>query len=77
MRVGIVSIFDSTNFGNRLQNYALQQVLLRYADEVVTIKNKPSDGKKTKFYKKLPIAESLLMSRLMGRERRTAMLRFT
>ena len=41
MKIGIVTLFDSTNFGNKLQNYALQEILKQYAEDVVTIKNKP------------------------------------
>ena len=40
MKVGIVSQFNYDNIGNKLQNYALQQQLLKFADEVITIKNK-------------------------------------
>lgn len=40
MQIGIVSIYGYENFGNRLQNYALQQILLKYADEVITIRNR-------------------------------------
>ena len=40
MRVGIVTIFDNNNMGNRLQNYALQQVFQAFADEVVTVETK-------------------------------------
>ena len=44
MRIGIVTIYDNTNMGNRLQNYALQQVLRRYADDVVTIETAIRDS---------------------------------
>lgn len=39
MRIGIVSIYDNENLGNRLQNYAVQKILKEYADEVITLKN--------------------------------------
>ena len=55
MKVGIVTVFDNNNQGNRLQNYALQQVLLRYADEVVTMKNKPWYSKKSRIARKYGI----------------------
>ena len=77
MKVGIISIFDNNNHGNRLQNYALQQVLLRYADQVVTIKNKPYYGKANRFARMLPIAESVLFNRLLGMHRRARIVGFT
>ena len=38
-RVGIITINDNDNYGNRLQNYALQEVIKKYGFEVITIKN--------------------------------------
>lgn len=35
----LVTIFDDNNIGNRLQNYALQQVLTNYGVRVVTLDN--------------------------------------
>ncbi len=37
MKIGIATISDGTNYGNRLQNYAVEQVAKRYADDVTTI----------------------------------------
>ena len=37
MRIGKITLDGYYNYGNLLQNYALQQVLLKYADEVETI----------------------------------------
>lgn len=37
MRVGIVTFIDYKNHGNRLQNYAVQEILKPYCDEVETI----------------------------------------
>ena len=37
MRIGIITISEHNNYGNRLQNYALQKFLLNYADNVDTI----------------------------------------
>lgn len=39
MRVGIMTFVDYSNYGNRLQNYALQCLLERYGVEVETILN--------------------------------------
>lgn len=38
-KVGIITIFDIKNYGNRLQNYATQEVLKKYSNDVETIKN--------------------------------------
>lgn len=37
MRVGIVTFIDYKNHGNRLQNYAVQELLKPYCDEVETV----------------------------------------
>ena len=50
-KIGLVTIVDYKNYGNRLQNYAAQQVLRSIGCEVTTIVNKPAnkaDGKVNK-----------------------------
>ena len=37
MRIGKITLNGQGNYGNKLQNYALQYVLLKYADEVDTL----------------------------------------
>lgn len=37
MKIGILTLNTHNNYGNRLQNYALKKVLLKYADVVDTI----------------------------------------
>lgn len=77
MKIGIVTPFDSRNFGNRLQNYALQQVLLGYGDQVVTIKNKPALPSLTdRLRRAAPLAESVLVNRLVGEKRKARFLQF-
>lgn len=77
IKVGIITLFDNTNFGNRLQNYALQQVLLEYADEVTTIKNKPElKGLREKLMRSSFLAESPLLNRIMGKKRKAMHLAF-
>lgn len=41
MKIGIVTIIDDNNYGNRLQNYATQEILKKISkdNEIVTIKN--------------------------------------
>lgn len=38
-KVGIITIYDCNNYGNRLQNYSLQQMIKKNNYEVETIKN--------------------------------------
>ena len=77
MKVGIVTVFDNNNHGNRLQNYALQQVLAHYANQVVTMKNKPWYSKKSRIARMLPLAESAFLNRVLGMERRAKIVEFT
>lgn len=39
--IGIITIIDYTNYGNRLQNYATQEVLRSLGFSVQTIINQP------------------------------------
>lgn len=39
MKIGINTINDNANYGNRLQNYALQEILKQAGHEVSTLKN--------------------------------------
>lgn len=77
MKVGIVTIFDNENMGNRLQNYALQKALSEYVQTVVTIKNKPRFASRLKnLQRSLPLAESVVANRILGKRRKVQMLRF-
>lgn len=38
MKIGILTFTDGTNYGQRLQNYALQELLVSYGNDVYTIK---------------------------------------
>lgn len=40
MKIGILTFTNGTNIGQRLQNYALQETLKHYADEVYTIRQR-------------------------------------
>ena len=40
MKIGIVTFTSGNNYGQRLQNYAMQEVCKNYGDEVLTIKHK-------------------------------------
>lgn len=39
MKIGIITKVDNNNYGNRLQNYACEQFIKQYADDVKTIRN--------------------------------------
>lgn len=66
MKIGLLTITNGENYGNRLQNYAVQQVLKSLGVEVETIKNitpqtKNSDSKiKWKLKKNISRAYSLI-----------------
>ena len=49
MKAGILTIIDNDNYGNRLQNYAIQNVLLKEFDTVETIKNDAFSNTKEKY----------------------------
>lgn len=77
MKVGILTIYDTENLGNRLQNYALQQALLQYADEVVTIKNKQDSGSRLKNRKRASrLSDSVLLATLLKQPRKAKFLNF-
>ena len=49
-RIGIVTILDNNNYGNRLQNYAVQEVLNAMGCTACTIRNKPVYNTDTNFF---------------------------
>ncbi len=78
MNVGIVSIVDYENMGNRLQNYALQVTLLKYVDDVYTIRNKQarSNGIKDRM-RNSALADKVWLNNLLKREKRAQLLSFS
>lgn len=40
-KIGIITIIDNNNYGNRLQNYAMQEILKKTNIEIETINNEP------------------------------------
>ena len=48
--IGIVTIIDNNNYGNRLQNYAVQMQLQKTANNAITIKNEALLNKKSAFF---------------------------
>lgn len=77
MKVGIVTIYDTENMGNRLQNYALQQALSKYADQVLTLRNKPKveSALANRIHASF-LAESAPLNRLLGKRRKAKLLQF-
>lgn len=51
-RVGIITIIDNNNYGNRLQNYAVQEILKKKNINVSTLKNLEDFNFKKKFFYK-------------------------
>ncbi len=77
MKVGIITIFDNENLGNKLQNYAMHQVLSRYAEAVVTLRNKPQFHTLGEFLRRgTPLAESVWLNVLLGKKRKAKLLQF-
>ena len=52
-RIGIITINDNNNYGNRLQNYAVQEYLKRLGFEVETLRNVEASNDKKKFILRL------------------------
>lgn len=50
MKIGIVTIIGNNNYGNRLQNYALQEVLKKQGYDVETVLNEPVFNFKHKYW---------------------------
>ena len=42
MKIGIITIWDDTNYGNRLQNFAMQKILSNYGDVFTLRRDYPS-----------------------------------
>ena len=77
MKIGIISIFDNHNFGNRLQNYSLKCILEKQNSSTVTIRNKPYSSGKSRLLRKLFLSERPVIYRLLGQKRKAEVLTFT
>ena len=65
MKVGIITINDDNNYGNRLQNYAVQEVVKSVGiDDVETVKNDVYLNEKTSKIKYLVRSVKSLISRV-------------
>lgn len=67
MKITIITIVDYNNYGNRLQNYALQKVLENLGHEVETLKNQTE--KNSRIYEKIInlLKDSNLKSRIKNK----------
>lgn len=70
-KVGIITINDYSNYGNRLQNYATQEVLKSLGCEVETIVNNPHKKLRTieKLNKLLKLSKGDLIKKLLHKIR--------
>jgi len=51
-KIGIITINDNNNYGNRLQNYALQEMLKKLTQyDVVTVRNSEYTNRKENIIK--------------------------
>ncbi len=48
-KIGIITINDHNNYGNRLQNYAVQEVIKKLGADPTTLKNVPATNTKDKY----------------------------
>lgn len=53
MKVGIITINDNDNYGNRLQNYAVQITISNLNMEAITLRNEPFSNAKKKYFFRL------------------------
>lgn len=82
MKVAILTITDGQNYGNRLQNYALQEILKKYGIKVETIKILTIRDKKVPLIVKSKIFIKNIIKFIIGRtiytekERRKRKMKF-
>lgn len=65
-KIGIITIIDNNNYGNRLQNYAVQKILIDYGYSPKTLINIPTnnrDSKGIKFYIKKFLIKFIVLKR--------------
>ena len=78
MKIGILSLYGNYNFGNRLQNYALQMILERYGRPVCSIKNECYHGSTFEWIKKkFSVNEWRWLQCLRGNKKTSEIIRFT
>ena len=71
-KVGIITIYDNSNFGNRLQNYATQEVVKKIGLEPETLKNlRRCNVKSEKIFEKIKIDLIFIMKIVQNKIRKT------
>lgn len=81
-KIGIITIVDYDNYGNRLQNYATQKILINKGYEVETIKNIPptrmqEKQKKSNLTNKIFSLPRRIYNRPLNLKRRSNFNKFT
>ena len=78
-KIAIVTLYDNYNLGNRLQNYAVQELLRRYASDVVTFgyKELPLIGWKAKLAMFLHVPGKAIDQKRKQKERYSRFRAFT
>lgn len=78
MKIGILTIYDNNNLGNRMQNYALQTILNKYGNQIVSIKSDYYGKSKLGAIKrKIGLNEWIWLLKLLGLHRKAAIVQFT
>lgn len=75
-KVGIVTIVDGTNYGNRLQNYAVQEVLKKFSFVPITLKNKPRFNNRYNYFQRIKKIFGQMYSDIRERENKIRKKRF-
>ncbi len=74
MKIGIITINDNNNYGNRLQNYAVQKMLNSLNCQTVTLRNIPQLNGKDKLL--LKFVKYLMLKKKENSERLNCFLNF-
>ncbi len=75
-KIGIITINDYNNYGNRLQNYAVQQYIMKYYNDVKTIKNIGYLNKSLSIKNKLHYLLSRIKTIIIKNERKMCFAKF-
>lgn len=74
-KIGIITIIDNNNYGNKLQNFAVYKTLENYSSNIETLNNIPTINTKEKFiYRYIKCLLNIIIGRFQRKELRN--LRF-
>lgn len=74
-KIGLVTIIDNNNYGNRLQNYAVQTIIEKMNFKVITLKNKECYNDKKKFILRA-IKSGIKRKKYVSKERKDCFRKF-